>query len=54
VTSKKEKEQNIELLEVTLQRMVNDLKYPNRELLIDTYKRLIKEMKAELKPKKVK
>lgn len=54
MTSKKEKEQNIALLETTLARMVANLAYPNRELLINTYKRLIKEMKAELKPTKVK
>lgn len=54
MTSRKEKETNISILETTLVRMTNDLKYPHRELLINTYKRLIKEMKAELKPKKVK
>jgi hypothetical protein len=54
MASKKETEQNIALLEATLQRMTNNLKYPNRELLINTYKRLIKELKAELKPKKTK
>lgn len=54
MASKKETEQNIVLLEATLSRMTNDLKYPNRELLINTYKRLIKELKAELKPTKTK
>ena len=54
MASKKETEQNIVLLETTLLRMTNDLKYPNRELLINTYKRLIKEVKAELKPSKAK
>ena len=52
--SKKEKEQNITLLQVTLARMEANLVYPNRELLISTYKRLIKEMKAELNPTKAK
>lgn len=54
MASKKEIEQNIVLLETTLLRMTNNLKYPNRELLINTYKRLIKELKAELKPIKAK
>ncbi len=52
--SKKEKEQNIALLEATLARMEANPTYPNRVILIDTYKRLIKEMKAELKTAKVK
>lgn len=52
MTSRKEKELNISILEASLQRMVDDLKYPNREYLVNTYIRLIKEMKAELKPKK--
>ena len=54
MASKKETEQNIVLLETTLLRMTNNLTYPNRELLINTYKRLIKEVKAELKPSKAK
>jgi hypothetical protein len=54
MASKKEQEQNIVLLETTLDKMVANEKYPNREILITTYKRLIKEMKEELKPKKAK
>lgn len=54
MASKKEQEQNIALLETTLAKMIANEKYPNRELLVNTYKRLIKEMKVELKGKEKK
>jgi hypothetical protein len=51
MASKKEQEQNIALLEATLSKMIANEKYMHRDLLISTYKRLIAEMKAELKAK---